>query len=63
MFMVAIDDGKCVGCGECTKGCPAQILDMGKEGKAEVSGDPSECMGCQACVMVCPCEAINVSEF
>ena len=62
MFMVTIDEDKCVGCGQCTQGCPAQILGM-TDGKASVTGDAAECLGCQSCVMTCPVEAIIVNEY
>jgi NAD-dependent dihydropyrimidine dehydrogenase PreA subunit len=62
MFMVAIEEEKCIGCAQCTQGCPAQILGM-VGAKAEVTGDASECMGCQSCVMTCPAEAITVTEY
>ena len=62
MFMVAIDEEKCVGCAQCTQGCPAQILGMDGE-KAAVTGDCSECLGCQSCIMTCPVEAITVTEY
>ena len=61
MFMVSIDTDTCTGCGECAKGCPADLLSMGE--KAEVTGDACECMGCQSCTIVCPCGAIVVQEF
>lgn len=60
MFLVSIDDKLCVGCGQCAKSCPAQILKM-KDGHAEAVGD--ECMGCESCVLVCESGAIKVEEY
>lgn len=60
MFVVSIDADLCVGCGECTKACPAQILKMEGE-KARVAGD--DCMGCESCAVVCQAEAITVEEY
>ena len=62
MFVVTIDEDKCIDCAQCTQGCPAQILGM-VGAKAEVTGDATECMGCQSCVVVCPAEAITVAEY
>lgn len=62
MYMVAIDEDKCIGCAQCTECCPAQILGM-VDGKAQVTGNDSDCMGCQSCVMTCSVEAITVTEF
>lgn len=63
MYMVTIDADKCVGCSECASACPAKILEMTAEGKAEVSGDASECMGCQTCSISCPAGAVTVLEL
>ncbi|MEG6586653.1 indolepyruvate ferredoxin oxidoreductase subunit alpha [Dendrosporobacter sp. 1207_IL3150] len=60
MFVVTVDESTCIGCGECAKACPAQILEM-QENLAKVVGD--DCMGCQSCTLVCPVEAIKVEEY
>jgi len=62
MFRVSIDKEKCEGCGECADSCPAEILEMGDDGKAEVAGDPEDCLGCETCVTVCPSGAVTLEE-
>ena len=60
MFMVTVDEELCVGCGECAKACPAQLLIM-ENGKAGARDD--ECLGCQSCATVCPVGAVTVDEY
>lgn len=60
MFLVSIDAELCVGCGECAKACPAQIIKM-EEDKAQVVGD--DCLGCESCVAVCGVGAVKVEEY
>jgi NAD-dependent dihydropyrimidine dehydrogenase PreA subunit len=60
MFVVTVDQKICIGCEECTKACPAQVLGM-EDSKAQAVGD--DCLGCQSCEMVCPVTAIKVQEF
>ncbi|MDN5347217.1 MAG: hypothetical protein PWP65_781 [Clostridia bacterium] len=62
MYVVSIDQDQCTGCGECTKTCPADLLSLNGQGKAEVSGEPTDCMGCESCVSVCPSGAAKVQE-
>lgn len=60
MFVVTVDNEVCIGCEECTKACPAQILEM-EDQKAQVVGD--DCLGCLSCETVCPASAIKVTEY
>ena len=61
---IAIDAGKCVGCGKCVKGCGFGALSLAdapganKLGKLAVV-DPAACKACSACVTACPFKAIS----
>ncbi|ACA60680.1 indolepyruvate ferredoxin oxidoreductase subunit alpha [Candidatus Desulforudis audaxviator] len=59
MFVVAVDQGVCDGCGECTESCPSETLKL-VDGKAQVVND--ECMGCETCVTICPTGAVTLQE-
>lgn len=48
---VTRDEGRCIGCGKCTKGCPGAI----KVEEKKVVRSP-ECIGCMECVGHCPVE-------
>lgn len=62
MFMVMINQNKCIGCASCIDACPAKLLSMVDE-KAEVSGDAAECLGCETCVELCPNDCFNIMEL
>ncbi len=47
------DEKRCVHCGICVKGCPAQAIAPGDE----LNTDPSSCIKCCACVKNCPHQA------
>jgi NAD-dependent dihydropyrimidine dehydrogenase PreA subunit len=55
---LALDPGKCVGCGMCALVCPHSVLAM-KDGSIAVE-DRDACMECGACEMNCPVGAISV---
>lgn len=52
-----VDPTLCVGCGECVRICPGDLLRMDVEGKA-VNCHPQECWHCMACAKVCRQRAI-----
>lgn len=60
MYMVQVDDSKCIGCGACASDCPQNCYEM--DGGISVVND-NECVGCQTCIMVCPNEAITLNEY
>lgn len=49
----------CKGCGICVAFCPANVLEMGVDGKAKVMRE-KECINCGFCEMHCPDFAISV---
>ncbi|WZL71756.1 DUF362 domain-containing protein [Clostridiaceae bacterium 35-E11] len=48
---------KCVGCGDCTKNCPPQAIEM-KHGKPYVNLDG--CIRCFCCQELCPVKAVEI---
>ena len=60
VYLVHVDAGKCIGCGECAEICQGDVFEM--SGKA-YPARPENCLGCQACVAVCKASAIIVTEI
>jgi len=54
-----IDEGLCIGCGECVKGCPEQDVLTSIRNKAVVA-HAVECVGHGICERVCPVGAITL---
>ena len=54
-----IDEGLCIGCGECVKGCPEQDVLTTIRNKAVVA-HAVECVGHGICERVCPVGAISL---
>ncbi len=56
---LALDSGKCVGCGLCATVCPHRIFII-RDGKAVIL-DLDGCMECGACAGNCPVNALSVT--
>ena len=59
-WKITVDQGKCVGCGDCMDACPVEVYEV-KQGKA-VPVQEEECLGCMSCVEVCNEDALTVEE-
>jgi thioredoxin reductase (NADPH) len=54
-----VDEGKCIGCEECVRGCPEEDVLLTYRNKAVVV-DAAECVGHGVCERVCPVGAITL---
>jgi putative YpdA family bacillithiol system oxidoreductase len=54
-----VDEGLCIGCEECVRGCPEQDVLLTYRNKAVVV-DAAECVGHGVCERVCPVDAIRL---
>jgi len=55
---LALDEGKCNGCGMCATVCPHGVFVV-EAAKARIA-DRDACMECGACARNCPQEAVSV---
>ncbi|MCB1916257.1 MAG: ferredoxin III, nif-specific [Rhodocyclaceae bacterium] len=66
-FVLALDPGKCIGCGRCYKVCPRDVFDLVERDEDELDEDLDDdnlmvmtiangldCVGCGSCARVCP---------
>jgi len=60
MLDFAIDETRCIQCGECAADCPVNVIDM-SEGLPRIpeSRQP-HCIRCQHCLAVCPTAALSI---
>lgn len=51
----------CIGCEECVKSCPTDVIRIDKNTKKAVIAYPADCQICHLCRMYCPVDAIFIS--
>jgi formate hydrogenlyase subunit 6/NADH:ubiquinone oxidoreductase subunit I len=56
----ALDETRCVGCGDCVAVCPTGCL--AKAGPLPWLPRPADCISCTACVLVCPTAALRMAD-
>jgi formate hydrogenlyase subunit 6/NADH:ubiquinone oxidoreductase subunit I len=56
----ALDETRCVGCGDCVLLCPTDCLEMA--GVLPWLPRPGSCVSCTLCVLICPVEALTMRK-
>lgn len=56
---VAVDSGRCTGCGDCLQVCPHGVFSF--DGSKAVAGNPDACTLCGRCLQVCQTSAITLN--
>ncbi len=64
LMQYVIDPDKCIGCGKCAKGCPANCIERSDytapgHKLASMKIDPQKCLKCGACISACRFNAIE----
>ena len=61
MLDFMVDDELCTRCGECTRDCPAQIIEPQGTAIPRITSDKEvNCLRCQHCLAVCPTGAVSI---
>lgn len=58
----AIIKNKCIGCGECTRSCPAKTIELvtNNKGKRVAKINDNNCIKCYCCQELCPINAVKI---
>jgi len=56
-FIAAIDEGECIGCGDCIDRCPMEALSMQDDIAVR---DANRCIGCGLCISACSTGALRL---
>ncbi|HSW39817.1 MAG TPA: 4Fe-4S dicluster domain-containing protein [Acidobacteriota bacterium] len=60
---VAVDIGKCIGCGACAMVCPPRLINIDDlDGRRTLEFRLGRCTYCAMCADVCPVEAITLGQ-
>ncbi len=56
-FVARVDEGSCIGCGDCLDRCQMDALELGDETVRVIE---EYCLGCGNCMSVCPSESLSL---
>jgi formate hydrogenlyase subunit 6/NADH:ubiquinone oxidoreductase subunit I len=51
----------CIGCEQCVKACPTDVLRMNRETKQAYIAYQEDCQICHLCRLYCPVDAITIT--
>ncbi|MCZ7663877.1 MAG: ferredoxin family protein [Thermoleophilia bacterium] len=61
VFLIGVDQARCVGCAECVTICSTGVFEM--QGGTAYPVRPESCLNCQGCTGICPTQAITITEI